>query len=62
MAAGLNFVSLNLTLAADALQARAVPIVFATGYDQVSIPARDAEVPRYKKAVRPPQIVRTLFC
>jgi CheY-like chemotaxis protein len=34
---------------ADALASRGVPFIFATGYDEVSIPERYARVPRYEK-------------
>lgn len=37
---------------ADALTARHVPFVFATGYDEGAIPETFAHVPRYEKPVR----------
>jgi DNA-binding NtrC family response regulator len=36
---------------ADALSARGLPFVFATGYDTVSIPAAYRAVPRFEKPV-----------
>ena len=46
---------------ADALLARGVPFVFATGYDKTSIPARYAHVTRCEKPVHPEKIARALF-
>ena len=46
---------------ADALAARGVPFVFATGYDDASIPARYARVTRYQKPVDPDKIGKALF-
>lgn len=46
---------------ADALLARGVPFVFATGYDAASIPARYAGVTRCEKPVSPAAITRALF-
>ena len=46
---------------ADALLARGVPFVFATGYDAASIPARYAGVSRCEKPVSPAAITRALF-
>lgn len=46
---------------ADALQARGVPVVFATGYDPAAIPARYAGVPLCQKPILPEQIARALF-
>ena len=43
---------------ADALRARSVPFVFATGYDARVIPAAYAEVPRYEKPVDADQLAR----
>jgi CheY-like chemotaxis protein len=34
---------------ADALRARGIPFLFATGYDQTSIPAGYEDVPRWEK-------------
>jgi CheY-like chemotaxis protein len=34
---------------ADALKARGIPFLFATGYDQTSIPAGYEDVPRWEK-------------
>ena len=46
---------------ADALRARGVPFVFATGYDQASIPAAYADAARCEKPVDAPSIARALF-
>ena len=46
---------------ADALRARGVPFVFATGYDQQTIPDRYSDVEHYQKPFDPAQIVRALF-
>lgn len=46
---------------ADALRARGVPFLFATGYDASVIPARYAGVRRCEKPVEPSQIARALF-
>lgn len=45
---------------ADALMARKVPFVFATGYDVAVIPEAYAEVPRFEKPVRAAAVVRFL--
>ena len=41
---------------ADALAARKIPFVFATGYDRWSIPDRFSDVPRLEKPLRLRQI------
>lgn len=46
---------------ADALLARGVPFVFATGYDASAIPARHAGVALHHKPVDPAQIARALL-
>jgi len=46
---------------ADALLARGVPMVFATGYDRDAIPERYADVPRRLKPVVAAELVRALF-
>ena len=46
---------------ADALAARGVPFVFATGYDRRVIPARFAHVKSFEKPCDCGQIMRTLF-
>ena len=46
---------------ADALEARGVPFVFATGYEQSVIPATYGHVPRCEKPVSPERIATTLF-
>jgi CheY-like chemotaxis protein len=45
---------------ADALAARSVPFVFATGYDSVAIPAAYAEFPRLNKPVDKAELSRLL--
>ena len=45
---------------ADALHARGVPFVFATGYTADMIPARYASVPCCEKPFEGPEIVRAL--
>ena len=45
---------------ADALHARGVPFVFATGYTNEMIPARYASVPCCEKPFEGPEIVRAL--
>jgi CheY-like chemotaxis protein len=45
---------------ADALVARQVPFVFATGYDAVAIPAAYAAVPRLNKPVDKTELSRLL--
>ena len=46
---------------ADVLVTRGVPFVFATGYDEVSVPDRYAHVIRCEKPVDPDKILRALF-
>jgi CheY-like chemotaxis protein len=46
---------------ADALIARNVPIVFTTGYDKSSLPARFEHVSRCEKPATMTDIARTLF-
>lgn len=46
---------------ADALRARGVPFVFATGYERTMIPARYADVALCTKPVLPREILRALF-
>jgi DNA-binding response OmpR family regulator len=46
---------------ADALKARNVPFVFATGYDQAAIPLAYAYVVRCEKPVAPIKVVAALF-
>ncbi|MBV9078291.1 MAG: response regulator, partial [Methylobacteriaceae bacterium] len=45
---------------ADALIARGVPFVFATGYDRASVPDRYAHVTRCEKPVDPRLITKVL--
>lgn len=46
---------------ADALLARGVPLVFATGYDAGTIPARYADVPCCEKPTPPERVAKALF-
>ena len=46
---------------ADALAARSVPFVFATGYDATVIPAKYQAVCRCEKPVEPDKVGRALF-
>ncbi len=46
---------------ADALQARGVPFVFATGYDQQAIPDRYSDVAHQHKPIDAAQVLRALF-
>ncbi|MER2267296.1 response regulator [Methylobacterium oxalidis] len=46
---------------ADELAARGVPFLFATGYNETSIPSRYAAQRRCEKPVEPEQIARLLF-
>lgn len=46
---------------AEALRARNVPFVFATGYDAQHIPAEFRSAPRYEKPIQPDQIAAALF-
>jgi CheY-like chemotaxis protein len=46
---------------ADALRARGVPFVFATGYDQQAIPERYSDVEHYQKPLDPAQVVGALI-
>jgi CheY-like chemotaxis protein len=46
---------------ADALIERAIPFMFATGYDQATIPARYGDVPRCQKPANAVTVVRILF-
>ncbi|GJD30670.1 hypothetical protein PMNALOAF_1920 [Methylobacterium adhaesivum] len=45
---------------ADALQARGIPFLFATGYDRTVIPQRFAHIRHYEKPVEPAQLIRIL--
>lgn len=45
----------------DKLQARGVPVVFASGYDRGTIPERYASVPLCDKPVDPTRCARALF-
>jgi CheY-like chemotaxis protein len=46
---------------ADALEARGVPFIFITGYDDQVIPARYADVERCEKPVNPHEVLQKLF-
>ena len=46
---------------ADALIERGVPFLFATGYDEATIPPRYAKVVRCEKPVDPDKIAKALF-
>jgi CheY-like chemotaxis protein len=46
---------------ADVLTKRAVPFLFATGYDETAIPGRYRDVPRCQKPVAVPKIAQSLF-
>jgi CheY-like chemotaxis protein len=46
---------------ADALLERAIPFVFATGYDQSAISSRYRSIPRCEKPVDASKVVRALF-
>ncbi|HEX2136550.1 MAG TPA: response regulator [Microvirga sp.] len=45
---------------ADILIARGVPFVFATGYDQSTVPPAYKDVPRWEKPFDPDQLARVL--
>ena len=45
---------------ADALAEQGVPFLFATGYDQTSIPARYQHVPRWEKPFDPQSLAQVL--
>lgn len=45
---------------ADALRARKVPFVFATGYDESSIPPAYSDVPRCKKPIDRRELIELL--
>lgn len=46
---------------ADALRARGVPVIFASGYDRGTIPERYADVPLCEKPVDPTQCAKAMF-
>lgn len=46
---------------ADALAARGVPFIFATGYDRETIPARFNRDQRCEKPVKPERVAQALF-
>ena len=45
---------------ADALQQRAIPFLFATGYDHLAIPAQYRNIPRWEKPFRTEALARAL--
>ena len=45
---------------AEELEARGVPFVFATGYDQPVIPERFRDVPRFEKPLKVDELLRTV--
>lgn len=45
---------------ADALRARGVPFVFATGYDQYCLPLAYADLPRWEKPFDPDALAKAL--
>lgn len=45
----------------DALKARNVPVIFASGYDHGSIPERYADIPFCEKPVDPTRCAKDLF-
>jgi len=51
----------NVFPVADAVRERGLPLVFATGYDQLALPDRYAGLPRCEKPVDVEQILRILF-
>ncbi|WP_336489847.1 response regulator [Methylobacterium nigriterrae] len=46
---------------AEALRARGVPFIFATGYDKTMIPARYADVRHCEKPLELAQVAKALF-
>lgn len=46
---------------ADALRARGIPIIFATGYGAATIPERFADAPHCEKPVEPEMIARLIL-
>lgn len=46
---------------ADELRRKAVPFVFATGYDQAAVPPRYRDIPRWEKPFDPAGLVRALL-
>ncbi|WP_114948031.1 response regulator [Microvirga calopogonii] len=43
-----------------ALAARGIPVVFATGYDQATVPAQYQDIPRWQKPFDPRALVQAL--
>jgi CheY-like chemotaxis protein len=44
----------------EALRTRRIPVVFATGYDQATVPARYQDIPRWQKPFDPQALVQAL--
>ena len=44
----------------EALTARSIPVVFATGYDQAAVPAQYRDIPRWQKPFDPQALVQAL--
>ncbi|WP_114949123.1 response regulator [Microvirga calopogonii] len=44
----------------EALTARGIPVVFATGYDQATVPAQYQDIPRWQKPFDPRALVQAL--
>ena len=57
----INLRSESVFPVADLLTERGVPFVFATGYDQASIPAQYQHVPRWEKPVAPAALAQALL-
>ncbi|WP_262269124.1 response regulator [Microvirga yunnanensis] len=44
----------------EALTAREIPVVFATGYDRTTVPAQYEDIPRWQKPFDPRAVVKAL--
>jgi DNA-binding response OmpR family regulator len=44
----------------EALRARGIPVLFATGYDQTVVPAQYQDIPRWEKPFDPQALVKAL--
>jgi len=47
-------------LVVEALTARSIPVVFATGYDRAAVPARYQDIPSWQKPFDPQALVQAL--
>ena len=56
----INLRSESVFPVADVLTEQGVPFMFATGYDQASIPARHQHVPRWEKPFAPAALAQAL--